>query len=166
MAAPLDSRECNRSRSSLSGAIAGLAGSKLDSFVTAAFVGDLTQVKRDVDSVLATIDQVSTIEGRTALQAAAESGHADVCAFLLSQGANPNQQDHQSWTPLHHAACRGHLEAVRALLENGASAAARASRVGPRNSVSARWMRFVTDALCGPTPRDTTADAVVRALLL
>ena len=160
----LEGRERRRT-SSLAGALTGLAGSKIDAFVTAAFVGDLAQVKREVNGP--DIDRVSPLEGRTALQAAAESGHADIAAFLLGAGANPDQQDSRSWTPLHHAACRGHLEVTRVLLENGASAAARAAREGlPRNSVCARWLRFMTDAFCGPTPRHCAADPAVRALLL
>ena len=160
----LDGRERRRT-SSLAGALTGLAGSKVDAFVTAAFVGDLAQVKRDVSG--ADIDRVSPLEGRTALQAAAESGHADVCAFLLGAGANPDQQDERSRTPLHHAACRGHLEVTRVLLEHGASAAARAARESlPRNSVCARWLHFLTDVFCGPTPRHCAADPAVRALLV
>lgn len=154
-----------RSRS-LSASFARLAGSKIDAFVTAAFVGDLAQIKRDVDEILPNIDLVSALEGRTALQAAAESGHAETCEFLLRMGAKPNQQDGRNWTPLHHAASRGHLDTIRVLLENGASACARASSIGSANSVFARWLKFFADALFGPTPRHCSSDPTVRALLL
>ncbi|KAL1510959.1 hypothetical protein AB1Y20_005785 [Prymnesium parvum] len=142
-----------------------LVGGRIDAFVTAAYVGDLNQLKREADVIGLNIDEVSALEGRTALQGAAECGHAEVCSFLLLAGANPNQQDARCWTPLHHAACRGHLEATRVLLQHGAIASARASRGGRRNSVCARWSLFVADALCGPTPRDCAADPAVRALL-
>ena len=40
---------------------------------------------------------------------------------LIKDGANPNTQDHNGWTPLHEVAQRNHLELVQLLLEAGAN---------------------------------------------
>ena len=40
---------------------------------------------------------------------------------LLSEGAEPNTQDNNGWTPLHEAAQRAHYDLVHLLLENGAN---------------------------------------------
>ena len=106
-----------------------------------------------------------------AKKAAPAKGNENVDPQHKPQSSNPRVAaltDHgEGVTPLHHAACRGHLEVTRVLLEHGASAAARAAREGlPRNSVCARWLRFLTDAFCGPTPRHCAADPAVRALLV
>ena len=59
-----------------------------------------------------------------ALSIAAQYGRADAVRALLKAGANPNQYNppggHAHATPLHQAACFGHVEAARALVEGGA----------------------------------------------
>ena len=40
---------------------------------------------------------------------------------LIKEGADPNTQDNNGWTPLHEVAQRNHLELVRLLLEAGAN---------------------------------------------
>ena len=45
--------------------------------------------------------------------------------FFVMKGAQFNQADYDGRTTLHVAACEGHLEAVKYLLENGASVHAR-----------------------------------------
>jgi ankyrin repeat protein len=39
---------------------------------------------------------------------------------LLTAGANPDQKDLRSWTPLHIAGGRGNLQMISVLLEHGA----------------------------------------------
>jgi ankyrin repeat protein len=61
------------------------------------------------------------------------SGDGDLQAVkrLLQQGADPNAFDDLGWTPLIHAAKRGHLDVVRCLLAAGAKVDARdEARVG------------------------------------
>eukprot|EP00326_Haptolina_ericina_P019256 CAMPEP_0181177812 /NCGR_PEP_ID=MMETSP1096-20121128/5372_1 /TAXON_ID=156174 ORGANISM="Chrysochromulina ericina, Strain CCMP281" /NCGR_SAMPLE_ID=MMETSP1096 /ASSEMBLY_ACC=CAM_ASM_000453 /LENGTH=269 /DNA_ID=CAMNT_0023266011 /DNA_START=35 /DNA_END=844 /DNA_ORIENTATION=+ len=140
-----------------------LAGTEMDSFVTAAFVGDLSQIKRELETLQSKVDAISPLEA--ALQAAAESGHTDVCDYLLTIHANPNQQDSRCWTPLHHAASRGHLGVARVLLEHGAFAMARASREVHTKTAVSRWLLFCQNVLCGPTPRQCAANSALRDLL-
>jgi len=48
-------------------------------------------------------------------------GHASICDFLITAGADPNvQTDPQGYAPLHSASWGGHEEAVRVLIQNGA----------------------------------------------
>jgi len=55
------------------------------------------------------------------LHRAAERGHLDVVKLLLEHGADPNVQDDEGETPLHHAAAwRDNVDIVRLLLEHGA----------------------------------------------
>ena len=41
--------------------------------------------------------------------------------LLIKEGANPNTQDHNGWTPLHEVAQRKRLDLVRLLLDAGAN---------------------------------------------
>jgi ankyrin repeat protein len=41
--------------------------------------------------------------------------------WLLAKGARVSEPDYDGWTPLHHAAARGNLVALRRLLEAGAN---------------------------------------------
>lgn len=142
-----------------------LIGSRIDAFVALAGLGDIEQMKQEL-LLLEDADGISPLEQRSALQAAANAGHADVCTFLLASGADPNQQDEKSWTPLHHAACRGHLTVVRVLLESGAIASARAAReISDSAPCATRWLQFLGNFFCGPTPRHLARDSSVRDLL-
>lgn len=58
--------------------------------------------------------------GRTALHAAAKSGHTAVVDCLLMQGCNVNMLDSRGWTPIHDAICEGNIDVAFKLLENGA----------------------------------------------
>lgn len=60
-------------------------------------------------------------EGRTALRAAAWSGHGAVVARLVAAGARVDRADADGRTPLIAAAYMGHAGIVRALLDAGAS---------------------------------------------
>ncbi len=53
---------------------------------------------------------------RTFLHVASFLGNKEVCAFLLENGANPNFQDDQGWSPLHYAALGNQASTVWVLL--------------------------------------------------
>ena len=57
--------------------------------------------------------------GNTPLIAAAKNGKADEVRKLLEQGSDLDVTSH-SWTALHFASCRGHLDVVESLLAGGA----------------------------------------------
>jgi ankyrin repeat protein len=62
---------------------------------------------------------------REQLHAAAGDGDLESVKRLLHQGADPNAFDDLGWTPLIHAAKRGHLDVVTCLLAAGAAVDAR-----------------------------------------
>jgi uncharacterized protein len=65
------------------------------------------------------------------LHFAAADGDLEMVKRLLQEGAAPNAFDDLGWTPLIHAAKRGHLDVVRCLLAAGAQVDARdAARAG------------------------------------
>ncbi|KAI0277794.1 ankyrin repeat-containing domain protein [Russula aff. rugulosa BPL654] len=68
-------------------------------------------------------------DGRTAFQVASERGHHDI-AKLLSDHAPNNITIVDSWTPLHWAACFGHIEGSRLLLEYNADICATMTEAG------------------------------------
>lgn len=61
-----------------------------------------------------------TSVGGSALNRAAEEGHAEAVRLLLRHGANVNDRDQSGQTPLLKASLNGHLPCVMALLEGGA----------------------------------------------
>jgi uncharacterized protein len=65
--------------------------------------------------------------GYTALTGAVTSGHKDIVAWLLSNGANVHHRYGPGYTPLHAAAANGHPEVVRMLIESGGDPTAKAS---------------------------------------
>src|SRR6266403_1218033 len=55
---------------------------------------------------------------RTPLDGASLSGHLEIVEWLLSRSANTNvREDQNGWVPLHSAACFGHVEVCRLLLQ-------------------------------------------------
>ena len=50
----------------------------------------------------------------------AKNGDTSALKLWLEAGNNPNEYDHEGWTPLLWAAARGHSEAVKLLIEQGA----------------------------------------------
>ena len=52
-------------------------------------------------------------DGRTCLLIAAFYGHLDICRLLIDKGAQLEAKDSIDCTPLHYAACGGHVEIVR-----------------------------------------------------
>ncbi|KAI0284499.1 ankyrin repeat-containing domain protein [Russula brevipes] len=90
--------------------------------MSAAYFGDLEMVEvllhygADVGA--------QSISGRTALHFAAgshRSGAPEVVRLLLNRGADINMRATDDATPLHSAAVYGAVDAVRVLLEHGAS---------------------------------------------
>lgn len=79
----------------------------------------------DVAGVRAALDQGADINaggewGDTALNIAAENGHADVVAVLLGEGADIENLGGADKTPIMNAAFAGHVVVVRQLLAAGA----------------------------------------------
>ena len=62
---------------------------------------------------------------REQLHFASGDGDLETVKRLLQQGLDPNAFDDLGWTPLIHAAKRGHLDVVRCLLAAGAQVDAR-----------------------------------------
>ncbi len=83
----------------------------------AARVGDLPSAKLLVAAGADVNDQPPY--GTSATVVAAHSGHGDVAAFLLEQGADPNGAD-AGYTALHAAILHKDAKLVRALLDHGA----------------------------------------------
>ena len=83
----------------------------------AARVGDLASAKLLVAAGADVNDQPPY--GTSATVVAAHSGHGDVAAFLLEQGADPNAAD-AGYTALHAAILHKDATLVRALLDHGA----------------------------------------------
>ena len=68
-------------------------------FITAAFEGDSERIEKIINRSLIDVNE-SDYDLRTALHLAASEGHKDVCAVLLSAGANINCPDRNYYTPL------------------------------------------------------------------
>jgi len=89
-------------------------------FREAAMHGSLGPVKEL--TAKADIHQVERNSGRSALHKAAFWGHIDTVLYLAHDlHLNVNQQDYNGDTPAHDAARFGHLNVVRALVDNGAN---------------------------------------------
>ena len=84
---------------------------------TAAAAGDAEALMQ----CLATQDS-NTLDfaGRTALHAAASTGHASIVRLLIATGAKRDSRDNEGDTPLHEAALSGNAAAVNHLLDAGA----------------------------------------------
>jgi ankyrin repeat protein len=63
--------------------------------------------------------------GYTALTGAVASGHKEIVAWLLANGADVHHRYGAGYTPLHTAAANGHLEIVGMLIKAGTDPAAR-----------------------------------------
>ena len=72
----------------------------------------------------------------TCLHIACNKGYHKVVAALLDHGASINAQDKRGWTPLYHAAQRGHLPCVQLLLSTDAGS--HHIRAGTHTSSSTR----------------------------
>ncbi len=87
--------------------------------------------------------------GTSALVVAAHSGHGELAAWLLDQGADPNAAG-AGYTPLHAAILRGETALAGALLDNGADPHTRLKNGSPH----ARYGKFyaLETRLTGATP--------------
>ena len=84
------------------------------------FHGDIPSVKKLLDGDPALV-AVRDAKGLTPLHVAASRGQHDVAQLLLDYGADVHGPTAEGeWTPIVYAAYRGHLAAVRVLIENGA----------------------------------------------
>lgn len=66
------------------------------------------------------INDIDSLNGETALTAAAKNGSLDAVSTLLSRGAKVNRRNKQGMTPLWLAVKDGHLAVADMLLQNGA----------------------------------------------
>lgn len=76
------------------------------------------------------IDFSDNSNGRRALNYAALNNHAEVIEALLAAGANIESQNRTRFTPLHHAAEAGSIDAIKTLLAHGANKRAKMYRGG------------------------------------
>ncbi len=88
-------------------------------FAFACVSGDVTKVKRFVDSKLIDIDSTNGRIG-PCLISAAYSGHREIVVLLLSKGANIDVKDQNGATALVNAVVGNQYEIVEILIENGA----------------------------------------------
>jgi len=77
------------------------------------------QVKQNFINRMAKHGMV-TVYGKSDIARAAVRGDVAKILLLIGQGADVNERGLNGNTPLHEATCRGHVEAVRALLSHGA----------------------------------------------
>jgi ankyrin repeat protein len=64
-------------------------------------------------------DRQRDMSGGSLLHLAAQNGHANVTAVLLSRGASVHDCDDSGWTPLHSAAKLGYRDVAQQLLRRG-----------------------------------------------
>ncbi|WP_374654378.1 ankyrin repeat domain-containing protein [Dongia sp.] len=76
------------------------------------------------------IDFSENNNGRRALNYAALNNRAEVIEALLAAGANIESQNRTRFTPLHHAAEAGAIDAIKVLLKHGADKRAKMYRGG------------------------------------
>jgi hypothetical protein len=76
------------------------------------------------------IDFSENKNGRRALNYAALNNKPDVIEALLAAGANIESQNRTRFTPLHHAAEAGSIDAIKVLLKHGANKRAKMYRGG------------------------------------
>jgi ankyrin repeat protein len=111
------------------------------------------------------------VYGRTALQAAAESGCIEIVEYLLDKGANVNAPPGPSRgiTALQGAAITGRLRITQILLEHGADIDAEPSPEDGRRAINgaAEWGRLDTvkllvDNFRGPQSKRTICDRALK----
>lgn len=88
----------------------------MSNFWIAASEGNLESVKNYIESQNIPVNAADP-QGYTAIHAAASYNHIDLLNYLFTIGGNPNVQDHDGDTPLHH--CED-VETARLLVSHGA----------------------------------------------
>ena len=90
----------------------------------AAISGDTVTIGQALDAgaQIDSLDTRQSVNGRRALNWAALGNRVDAIRFLLRHGASIDMANRTGFTPLHHAAEAGSLEAAEALLAAGADA--------------------------------------------
>ncbi|XP_049796923.1 putative ankyrin-containing lipoprotein Lxx09580 [Schistocerca nitens] len=83
------------------------------------------EVNRLLDELRAEIRRLPAEEKNRRLIEAAKVGAVEELKELLTAGADVAARDERWWTPLHYAACNGHLEVARCLVAAGAEVDAR-----------------------------------------
>ncbi|MFP4190533.1 MAG: ankyrin repeat domain-containing protein [Candidatus Hydrogenedentota bacterium] len=81
--------------------------------------GDLPAVKRHLQRAPGDLELADN-RGRTLLHIAAERGQADIAAYLLDEGADPDSTDENDARPLHKAAAANHIAIAEHLVASGA----------------------------------------------
>lgn len=122
-------------------------GSMPPSLHDAVASGDVAMATKIIDASLASnggahdsrnaavMDRAGDIMGRTALHFAAEKGHVGMVEFLVGEcQAEVNARDSQGARPMHYAAEGNKVEALDALLRNGAKVTMAVS-VAPRHGL-------------------------------
>ena len=83
-------------------------------------VGDLSLLKRVVDTYPHHVNSLDAKLGWSPLYRAVICGHVDAARFLLKQGADPNLRNKVGEVPLHQAADAGNVKLAQVLLEHKA----------------------------------------------
>jgi ankyrin repeat protein len=104
------------------------------------------------------------VDGFTALYHAATGGHADVVAFLLSNGAQANSKDMGGWTPLMMASLKGHQAVVQILLQHMIWQGLDDRNMETGAALHLACIEYIAEGIVKPD--DGTAEGTVRALLL
>jgi ankyrin repeat protein len=94
----------------------------------ACFFGHLETVEMLLEMGADVMARSANAMHNTALHAAAASRSQDICAALLSHGADVNATQQAQYTALHAAAANGDLEIVRLLLAHEAKAGAKSEK--------------------------------------
>lgn len=106
-------------RSVSTGASVVASGTLPHAVVEAAARGDASGISSWLADDRCVIDACSSLDGCTALHAAARAGHVNLVRLLLESGADALAVDSEMRTPLHHVAAAGHGICVKALLDAG-----------------------------------------------
>ena len=80
-----------------------------------AYKGDLRQVQAKIEAEPRKLNAKDD-SGRTIVHWACSGGHANILAWLLEQGIDPDIRDDSRWTPLIISSSAGHESCVHLLL--------------------------------------------------